>query len=108
MGPSSPTISLIDRQIRALLEKSPYQIEFYTEYMDTNLFPDKASQQEIREWYIHKYRDRRPDVIVALATAPIQFMVDAHAKFFPNTPIVFCCTREDQVDTTKIDSQFTG
>src|SRR5690348_813548 len=47
MGPSSPTISLIDRQIRGLLEESPYQIEFYTEYMDTNLFPDQTSQQEI-------------------------------------------------------------
>lgn len=108
MGPSSPTISIIDRQIRTLLEQSPYQIEFYTEYMDTNLFPDNASQKEIRQWYLHKYRDRRPDVIVALATAPIQFMADAHAKFFPNTPIVFCCAREGQVDNAKIDSQFTG
>ena len=108
MGPSSPTVSLIDRQIRTLLEESPYQIEFYTEYMDTNLFPEKASQQEFREWYIHKYRDRQPDVIVALASAPIQFMVDSHAKFFPNTPIVFCCATEDQPDTPKVDSQFTG
>jgi len=108
MGPSSPTISLIDRQIRAQLEESPYQIEFYTEYMDTNLFPDEASQQEIRTWYLHKYRDRRPDVIVALAAAPIQFMVDSHTTFFPDTPIVFCCAREEQVDTPKIDSQFTG
>jgi PAS domain S-box-containing protein len=108
MGPSSPTISLIDRQIRALLEESPYQIEFYTEYMDTNLFPDEASQLEIRKWYLQKYRDRRPDVIVALATAPIQFMVDSHATFFPDTPIVFCCASEDQVDTPRIDSQFTG
>jgi len=108
MGPSSPTISLIDHQIRTLLEESPYQIEFYTEYMDTNLFPEKASQQEVRKWYIHKYRDRQPDVIVAIASAPIQFMVDSHAKFFPNTPIVFCCASEDQPDTPKIDSQFSG
>jgi PAS domain S-box-containing protein len=106
MGPSSPTISLIDRQIRALLEESPYQIEFYTEYMDTNLFPDEASQQDIRNWYIHKYRDRRPDVIVALAAPPIQFMVDSHATLFPDTPIVFCCARENQ--TPKLDSQFAG
>jgi PAS domain S-box-containing protein len=108
MGPSSPTIALIDKQIRAQLEESPYQIEFYTEYMDTNLFPDEASQLEIRKWYVHKYRDRRPDVIVALATAPIQFMIDSHATFFPDTPIVFCCAREDQVNTPQIDSQFTG
>ncbi len=108
MGPSSPTISLIDREVRELLEESPYQIEFYTEYMDTNLFPDKAAQQEIRQWYIQKYRNRRPDVVVAVATGPIQFMLDAHAKFFPHSPIVFCCAREDQVDTPKIDSQFTG
>ncbi len=106
MGPSSPTVSLIDKQIRTFLEESPYQIEFYTEYMDTNLFPDEAAQQEIRKWYIHKYRDRRPDVIVALAAAPIQFMVDSHATVFPDTPIVFCCSRENQAP--KLDSQFAG
>jgi PAS domain S-box-containing protein len=108
MGPSSPTIALIDRQIRALLEESPFQIEFYTEYMDTNLFPDEASQREFRDWYIHKYRNRQPDVVVALAAAPIRFMIESHAKFFPKTPIVFCCASEEQVDTRKLDSQFTG
>jgi PAS domain S-box-containing protein len=108
MGPSSPTVSLIDRQIRTRLEQSPYQIEFYTEYMDTNLFPDNASQKEIRQWYLHKYRGRRPDAIVAVATAPIQFMAEAHTKFFPYTPIVFCCAREDQIDGAQLDSEFTG
>jgi len=28
-----------------------YQIEFYSEDLDTSLFPDEASQSEIRNWY---------------------------------------------------------
>jgi hypothetical protein len=108
LGPSSPTIALIDREIRTALEQSPYQLEFYTEYMDTNLFPDDASQRGFRRWYIHKYRDRKPDVIVAVATGPIRFMIESHARFFPDTPIVFCCAGEEQVGEPKVDSDFAG
>jgi len=108
LGPSSPTIALIDREIRTALEQSPYQVEFYTEYMDTNLFPDDASQREFRKWYIRKYRDRKPDVIVAVATGPIRFMIESHARFFPDTPIVFCCAGEEQVGEPKVDSEFAG
>jgi PAS domain S-box-containing protein len=108
LGPSSPTIAIIDREIRTALEQSPYHLEFYTEYMDTNLFPDDASQRGFRKWYIHKYRDRKPDVIVAVATGPIRFMIESHARFFPDTPIVFCCAGEEQVGEPKIDSDFAG
>jgi len=108
LGPSSPTVVLIDQEIRAALEQSPYQLEFYTEYMDTNLFPDDASQRGFRKWYIHKYRDRKPDVIVAVAAGPIRFMIESHARFFPDTPIVFCCAGEEQVGEPKVDSDFAG
>ena len=108
MGPSSPTIAAIDRQIRDVLEESPYQIEFYTEYMDTNLFPDEHSQEGFRKWYIHKYRDRKPDLVVAVASGPVRFMIEAHERYFPSIPIVFCCADEEQVGDSKPDSDFTG
>ena len=45
LSPSAPFTVRIDQEIGAALQKSPYQIEIYTEYLETVLFPDSASQQ---------------------------------------------------------------
>ena len=81
LGFSSPASVLVDTRIRAALENSPYQIELYEETLQNILFSDPASQQEVRQGYIHKYRDRRPDVIIAIGPAPIKFMVESHDEF---------------------------
>jgi PAS domain S-box-containing protein len=108
LGIASPFISLMDGLIRTGLEKSPYQIELYSEFMETTLFPEPASQQEFQDWYVHKYRDRKPDVIIAVGPSPLKFLAESHQKFFPGTPIVFCATTAEMVKGSKLDSDFTG
>src|SRR5678816_410184 len=79
MGPlSSPGVALMDEAIVADLQKSPYQIELYSEDLEATLFPDEATQRQFREWYIRKYRDRKPDgndyvglAIAILADVPL-------------------------------------
>lgn len=105
---SSPGFALIDRAIFAGLEKSPYQIEFYNENLETTLFSDTNSQREFREWYVRKYRDRKPAVIIAAGQASIKFMVESHEAYFPNTPVIFCGSAESVIDELKPDSHFTG
>ena len=39
LGLASPAVAEIDQEIRAALDKSPYQIELYREYLETTLFP---------------------------------------------------------------------
>jgi PAS domain S-box-containing protein len=109
LGRSSPAVDIVDREIREVLEKqSTYHIDLYVEYMETNLFEDPVSQQKIRDWYLDKYRDLKPDVIVAAGVTPIHFMVDAHEKNFPGVPIVICGSTEDWTNPPKFDSLFTG
>ena len=103
---SSPGFAAIDQAILAGLERSPYQIEFYNENLETTLFSDADSQHWFKEWYVHKYRDREPDVIIAAGTSSIKFMVESHETAFPNVPIIFCGSNE--VDELKLDSHFTG
>jgi PAS domain S-box-containing protein len=105
---SFPGVALIDSEIRAGLEKSPYKIDLYTEQLETTLFPDEASQRMFREWYGRKYQGHMPDVIIAAGPAPIKFMVDAHERFFPNIPIVLCGSDEGEAGSPKLDPQFTG
>ena len=108
LGPSNPFTTRIDQEIRTALEKSPYQVEIYTEYLETTLFPDAASQQEIREGYIRKYRDRQPDLIIAIGSDALKFMVGSHARFFPAIPIVFCEGIKELAEYPKLDSNFAG
>ena len=108
LGPSSPAVALFDREMRAVLDNSRYQIELYGDYLETTLFDDPAAQQSLREWYVHKYRDRKPDLIIALGPSPLRFMIDSHEKFFAGIPIVFGGTSESQADNPKLDSHFTG
>jgi hypothetical protein len=64
VGTSYPLINFVDEGIRTALAKSPYSIEFYREYMETVLFSDSADQQRFRDFYVRKYQNRRPDVII--------------------------------------------
>ncbi len=108
LGFSSPASVLVDQRIRAVLENSPYQIELYEETLQDILFSDPDSQSELRQDYIRKYRNHRPDVIIAVGPAPIKYMRESHDEFGPNVPVVFCASTEEQVDNLKLDSHFTG
>jgi signal transduction histidine kinase/ABC-type uncharacterized transport system substrate-binding protein len=105
---SSPGIAALDHAIAAGLESSSYQIELYNENLEATLFPDEASQHRFREWYIGKYADRKPDVIITVGPSSLKFMVESHERAFPNTPIVFCGSTQEMLDQLKPDSHFTG
>lgn len=106
-GTAWPRINLIDQGIRAALESSPQPLEFYREYLDTILFPDPADQQRFREFYLRKYRDRRPDVIITVGPSALKFMTETHAAAFPGVPIVFCYPNWAP-GSPVLDSDFTG
>ena len=108
LGLSSPAVALLDHEMRATLENSDFQIELYPEFMETTLFDDPADQQRMRELYIRKYQNRKPDLIIVLGPSPLSFMVDVHEKYFANIPIVFGGTSEQQADNPAIDAHFTG
>ncbi|HET6931264.1 MAG TPA: PAS domain-containing protein [Candidatus Acidoferrum sp.] len=108
MGLSSPTVGLVDQELRDASAKAPYQIEPYHEYLETILFPDPVVQQEFLGWYIRKYRDRRPDLIIALGPSPLKFLLEAHEKFFADVPIVFGGAAELEADNPRLDTHFTG
>ncbi|WP_158751725.1 PAS domain-containing protein [Acidobacterium sp. S8] len=105
---SYPAIPIINQGIQTALSILPYRLEFYSEYLDPGLFPDPAVQQEFRDFYIRKYRNRQPDVIITVGPAPLKFMQEAHQRAFPGVPIVFCLPTGDVSIAPALDSDFTG
>jgi len=109
LGISAPAVAAVVRDLDVALQAdATFHIEFHSEYLETALFPDQASQADIRAWLIQKYQLRIPDVIIAVGPTPTKFMAAAHERFFPGIPIVFCCTTEQQADYPKLDAHFTG
>jgi PAS domain S-box-containing protein len=108
-GVATSAVALVDDQIRDVLEEqSSYHIDLYTEFMDANLFPDPASLQRLGEWYIQKYRDHQPDVIIAAGPTAVQFLAESHGKYFENVPVVICCSFVVPTDVLRGDLDFTG
>src|SRR5579871_2070152 len=81
----SPGIMALDQAIVAALDQSPYQIELYTETLESTLFSDETSQRRIRAWIALKYADRKPDVIITAGPASLRFMIESHESFFQGT-----------------------
>jgi len=106
-SPYSPLADLVDQGIRTPLENSPYQVELYREHMETASFPDPVDQQLFRDFYLRKYQSRKPDVIIAVGPAPLQFMVETHQKSFPGIPVVFCLPNRPPGAYT-VNPDFTG
>ena len=108
VGPSYPLIRLVDEGIRSALTGAPYEIEFYREYMDTVAFPGPADQRVIREFYLRKYANRKPDVIITVGSSPLHFMFDTHKTSFAGVPVVFCFPNAPSNDGLSLDTDFTG
>ena len=105
---SSPGIALLDNAIAKGLETSPYQIELYSENIESTLFSDDTAQRRIRDWYAQKYSSLKPDVIITVGPASLRYMVESHRSLSRGTPIVFCGTTEETLQHVILDSDFTG
>jgi len=107
-GTSYPAINTIDQGIRAGLQDAPYRLEFYREYMETVLFPDPKTQQEFRDFYLRKYQNRKPDVIITVGPSPLQFMLETHERAFAGVPVIFCLPYGPLPGTLTLDAGITG
>jgi PAS domain S-box-containing protein len=107
-NPSYPAMRIINQGIQTALSNSPYRLELYSESLDAGLFPDPTVQQEFRDFYIRKYQNRQPDVIITVGPTALKFMQEAHQRAFPGVPIVFCEPLGNAPSTPALDSDFTG
>ena len=109
VGLNAPGLNAIIQQMELTLERAaaPYQIEFYLENLETTLFNDPAAQLELRNWLLHKYRDRSIDLIVLVGPQPLQFLLGSRPLFFPHVPVVICANFKESTQM-QFEANYTG
>ena len=108
LGQSHPGPELVTKQLLLTLDGDQrFQEEVYTENLDAADVSDDELKEQ-RDSLVHKYRHDRFDVIVLLGPDPLRLLAEPSKAFYPNTPVVFCCTVPGQVDQRITDSRSTG
>ena len=108
MEPWLSGVNAVEREIFAALQKSSYQIELYSEDLDTAQLPNETYRRQARDWYVAKYRGHEPDLVIAVGPTPIKFMASLRELFSLNTPIIFWGSTEESAEPPKLDAEFTG
>ena len=75
-----------DRVIDPMLTDGSF--ELYTETLDTDRFPGTAHLEAIKNYLRSKYRERRPDVIVAVLDSSLDFVLSYRTEIFGGAPVV--------------------
>ena len=98
-GKDFPANVVLDKSIQAVLRSTPAgSIEYYAEYLEDTRFPGESQSLLLRDFLRQKYAGRGIDVVIALSSAPLDFLLKYRNDLFPNTPIVFHTSNRAQLD----------
>jgi signal transduction histidine kinase len=109
VGLSHRIYVVVTEEIQSRLTGDPnYQIEFYSESLDSMSISDDASQQEIQSRLVRKFRGVKLDAIVAVGPEPLRFLANSPGTLFPEAPVLFCGSIEELAGRPKLGPRFTG
>jgi len=87
---SFPSNPILDAGIReALTSRSDLAIDYFAEYLESNLFPGEQASLAFLDYVRRKYHGRRIDLVIAMTHTGLRFVLDHRGELFPDAPIVF-------------------
>ena len=105
----APLYQVEDPIIRDFLETAfSAPLEFYSECLDLNRFPQPEYLEQLVELHRQKYATRRPDLIVAIATEALDYVLTFGEELFPGTPVVFGSIDARDFQTRTLRDNITG
>ncbi len=76
--------------LRSAFATSDFNVDLQIEYMDSKKYTDPNLRSMLHDFYRHKYRNARFDVILASDNFAFDFLREYQQELFPDTPVVFC------------------
>src|SRR5258708_389164 len=91
-----PANIIMDEAIRAAFAVgTKNRVEFYSEFLDVARFPGEEQQQRQRNFFRDKYRERPPDLVIAVSGGALVFLAEHRVELFAGVPIVYCSVAGD-------------
>src|SRR5579862_3752733 len=92
LGQSHPGPVLVTNAIISALHSDPqFDVELYWENLDATDISD-AMRSELRDSITKKHRKHNLALIVLMGPDPLRLLADPSKKFYPDIPVVFCCS----------------
>jgi signal transduction histidine kinase len=104
-----PGLSILDRSLRSRFSAAlGSNIAFFTESMNVSQFNSARDEQVLSEYYSKKYRDKKPDLIMAVIGPALRFLLRHADEAFPAVPIVFCGADAADLQSVTLPGRVTG
>ncbi len=104
-----PAVVQVAAGIReSMLTNMPLGIEVYSEYLDTDRFPDPANLARMTDYLASKYAETRFDVVVAAGPGALKFALDHRPAIGNNAPIVFGAVSDTSLRSQTLPEDVRG
>jgi len=104
-----PASVLLEQTARkTLLAGTTRRIEFYTESLDGLRLPNSEYESTFVEFLRKKYKDRKPDIIIAVVPLALGFVEQHRLELWPAIPVVFCAIPDEIIHSRILGSGVTG
>jgi hypothetical protein len=91
-----PANIIMDEAIRtAFAGGTKNRVEFYSEFLDVARFPGDEQQQRQRNFFRDKYRERPPNLVIAVSGGALVFLSEHRDELFAGVPTVYCSVTAD-------------
>ena len=104
-----PGLASLDQSLRSTFSAGlNADIEFLTESMNLSKFNREHYEDVLSSYYLKKYRDRKPDLIVAVMGPSLAFLLRHGDTIFPGIPVVFCGIDPSEIENIRLPPRITG
>jgi signal transduction histidine kinase len=93
---------------KRLSERSREPLEFHTEFLDVARFPGNEHETRMARYLADKYRERKPDVVLAMGPQPLRFAIQNRSFLGFDSPTVFCCASPTTLAGLNLPADTTG
>ena len=89
-------VTVGDRELPRILEKGLSEgVDYYSEFIDEGRLPQPGYPAAFRNFIDLKYRGAKFDLVIAMGTQSLQFVVAQRDKIFAGAPIVYFADKDD-------------
>lgn len=104
-----PATTLIaDGARKRLLERSPQPLEIDADFLDLARNANADYEARIANFLRAKYEKRPPDVVIALGSAALPFIIRHRDEIGPNIPVVFTSVSPQNYNALRLPANITG